>query len=206
MKVNKTIFTITSLSVLIALEVVLSRFLSFAVWNQKIGFAFVATAVAGMLFGMFGGAVVGGLADLVGALLFPIGAYFPGFTLTNALVGAFFGLFFTTLPRLLSNNSANSNEISVSNDLNIKSKSSLSSLLSTSLPILTLWSSLCAAIELFMCTMLLNTYWISVLYKTPYRELFATRLIQFAIMLPIQIIVLPILYRFCLKLKKSVLR
>ena len=39
------------------------------------------------------GAAVWGLADLIGAILFPRGVYFPGFTVTSALKGALFGWF-----------------------------------------------------------------------------------------------------------------
>ena len=47
---------------------------------------------------------MGALADFVGALLFPIGAYFPGFTLTAFLTGMVYGLFLykrQSLPRIL---------------------------------------------------------------------------------------------------------
>lgn len=33
------------------------------------------------------------LGDLIGALLFPFGAYFPGYTLSQALIGLIYGLF-----------------------------------------------------------------------------------------------------------------
>jgi ECF transporter S component (folate family) len=36
---------------------------------------------------------VGALGDFIGAVLFPIGPYFPGFTLTAFLTGTVFGLF-----------------------------------------------------------------------------------------------------------------
>ncbi len=85
--------TLVTLSILTALEIVLNRFLSINAWNTKIGFSFIPVAVAGMLFGPLGGAVVGALGDLVGAILFPIGAYFPGFTLTAFLTGLVYGLF-----------------------------------------------------------------------------------------------------------------
>ena len=45
------------------------------------------------LYGPAGGAAVWGAADLIGALLFPRGVYFPGFTVTSALKGALFGWF-----------------------------------------------------------------------------------------------------------------
>lgn len=96
MKKNRNIFdakTIAVMSVLIAMEIVLSRFLSIAAWNMKIGFSFVALALAGMLLGPVKGGIVGALSDFIGAILFPIGAYFPGFTLTSFLMGLTFGVF-----------------------------------------------------------------------------------------------------------------
>ena len=82
-----------SCGVLVAAAIVLSRFLSINTWNLKIGFTFIPIFLAGYLYGPFKGALVGGIADLVGAILFPIGAYFPGFTLTCALQGVTYGAF-----------------------------------------------------------------------------------------------------------------
>lgn len=93
-----------ALALLIAAEIVLSRFLSFSQLTIKFSFAFVAVMLAGRYYGPIGGALCGGLADLLGALLFPIGAYHPGFTLTAALCGALYGACFYkgyTLPRVL---------------------------------------------------------------------------------------------------------
>lgn len=84
---------IVYLGILTALEIVLNRFLSIQAWNIKIGFSFLPIAAAGMLFGPLAGAVVAALGDFLGAILFPIGPYFPGFTLTAALTGLSFGLF-----------------------------------------------------------------------------------------------------------------
>ena len=77
---------------LIAAAIVLSRFLSINAWNLKIGFTFIPVFLAAYLYGPIGGALVGGVADLLGATLFPIGAYFPGFTLTCVLQGTVYGL------------------------------------------------------------------------------------------------------------------
>lgn len=88
---RKKIHTLVRLALLVGLEVVLSRFFSLATPHVKIGFAFVPLALAGMLYGPVAGGVVGGLADLLGAVLFPIGPYFPGFTATNVLKGMVFG-------------------------------------------------------------------------------------------------------------------
>ncbi len=84
---------LTTLALLTAVEIVLSRFLSVSAWNIKIGFSFIPVVIAAILFGPLAAGTVGALADFIGALLFPIGAYFPGFTLTAFLTGAVFGFF-----------------------------------------------------------------------------------------------------------------
>ena len=81
------------MAMLIAANVVLSRFLSISAWNIKIGFAFVPVVMAAIYMGPLQAALVGALGDFVGAILFPIGAYFPGFTLTAFLVGLTYGIF-----------------------------------------------------------------------------------------------------------------
>lgn len=85
--------TIVIIGAMTALSIVFSRFLSISAWNTKIGFSFAPIALAGMILGPVPGLITGALSDLIGALLFPSGAYFPGFTLTSALTGLVFGLF-----------------------------------------------------------------------------------------------------------------
>lgn len=94
------VFVLVALSMLIALQVVLSRFLSIETPFVKIGTGFVPVMIAGSLFGPIGGMVVGGVSDLVGAILFPFGAYFPGFTLTAAFSGLVYGLMLGGKPAL----------------------------------------------------------------------------------------------------------
>ena len=92
---NMPIFTtrtIVCLGLLIAMHIVLSRFLSINAWNIKIGFSFVPIFIAAWLYGALGAILVGGLGDFLGAIMFPIGPYFPGFTLSCALSGLVFGL------------------------------------------------------------------------------------------------------------------
>lgn len=90
--------TLVHVALLIALEVVLSRFFSIPTQITKIGFAFVPLAVCGMLYGPVWAGVAGALADVIGAVLLPIGPYFPGFTLSTALTGVVFGLFLFKKP------------------------------------------------------------------------------------------------------------
>ncbi len=85
--------TLVLMAMLTALEIVLSRFLSISAWNTKIGFAFVPVVLAALLLGPLYAAIVAALADFLGAILFPVGAYFPGFTLTAFLMGLVYGLF-----------------------------------------------------------------------------------------------------------------
>ena len=79
--------------VLTAMEIVLSRFLSINAWNLKIGFGYVPLVAAAILLGPLYAGIVGALSDFLGAILFPIGPYFPGFTLTQFLMGLAYGLF-----------------------------------------------------------------------------------------------------------------
>lgn len=89
----KALESLACLAVLTALQVVLSRFLSVQLWNLKFGFSFVPVMLAGYLFGPAASAAVYGVGDLIGALLFPSGAFFPGFTLTAVITGFLWGAF-----------------------------------------------------------------------------------------------------------------
>lgn len=89
---NTTTQKLTVTGALIALDVVLTRLLAVNTAVMKIGIGFLAVAVCAGLYGPVWAAVCGAAADLTGALLFPTGAYFPGFTLTAALTGVLFGL------------------------------------------------------------------------------------------------------------------
>lgn len=91
---KETIKTMTLCGMLIALDVVLTRFLSVNTPITRIGFSFIPVAAAAYLYGPLGGALVHGLSDVIGALLFPIGPYFPGYTVTAVLIGFFYGLCF----------------------------------------------------------------------------------------------------------------
>lgn len=90
----KTVIAITICGMLIAMDVVLARFLSVNTPITRVGFAFVAVAAAAYLYGPIGGALVHGISDVIGALLFPLGPYFPGYTLTAVLIGFSYGLCF----------------------------------------------------------------------------------------------------------------
>ncbi len=139
---------------LIALDVVLTRFASVNLWDRRIGFSFVAVALAAYFCGPLGGLLVHGISDFLGAILFPTGAYFPGFTLTAALIGLIYGVCFYR------NNQW--------------------------------WRILLGVIgAALVCTVGLNTLWISLTNHTPYLAVLPGRLIQAAIMSAVQIVTLP---------------
>jgi len=79
-------------AMLVALEIVLNRFCSINTAGLKIGFSFVPPMLAAMLYGPGTAALVYALSDFLGALLFPIGQYHPGFTICAALMGLMLGL------------------------------------------------------------------------------------------------------------------
>lgn len=83
---------ITIAAMLVALQVILGNVLQVPLMEKQYNFGFVPIAAAGALLGAPFAMIVGGLGDLLGSLLFPQGAYFPGFTLTNVLVGLVCGL------------------------------------------------------------------------------------------------------------------
>ena len=103
-----------------------------------------------MLFGPLEAGIVGALIDVLGAFLFPTGAFFPGYTLTAFVTGLCWGLPFLrgkrSVPRLL----------------------------------------LAVVSNLLLCTLLLNTYWNALTRGAPFLPPLAPRLIQAAVMAPVQ--------------------
>ena len=153
-----SIQSIVVMATLVAMEIVLSRMLSYSVWDMKIGFAFLPVVIAAIVLGPVRAAIVAALADFLGAILFPIGAYFPGFTLTAALVGILYGLFLH------------------------KDQPFWKILISVS-------------IHQLILSLLLNTYWISVLYDSPFTALLVTRLLQCAVMIPVELLMIGLMVK-----------
>jgi len=84
--------TILLLALFAAISIILTRFLSFylpvlAVNTVRISLGNIPIILAGLILGPVAGAATGIVADLVGATMFSALGYFPGFTLSAALVG-----------------------------------------------------------------------------------------------------------------------
>lgn len=75
-----------------ALSVVLSKLVSINISFLRIGFGFLPIAILAILYGPAVAAIGYGLADIIGALLFPTGTFFPGFTVSAVLTGIIFGV------------------------------------------------------------------------------------------------------------------
>lgn len=92
MHTKMSVKSVSIIGILVAMEIILARF-SIHTWNIKIGFSFIPVVVAAIFYGPVTAGLVGAIGDIIGFILFPVGAYFPGFTLTAFLTGAIFGCF-----------------------------------------------------------------------------------------------------------------
>lgn len=172
-------------AMLIAVEIVLSRFLSIPTPITKISFAFLPVAIIAMLYGPVYAGIAAALADFIGAMLFPTAPFFAGFTLTAFLTGVIYGLFLHKQPdsafyqkhgRIYSFFSAMRRHlpnIRIFNDKQYK-------------PYLRV---LCAVLLItFALHLGLNTVWIKIITGKAILAFLPARLVQSSIMLPVQVI------------------
>ena len=85
--------TIAFVGLLVSMEIIFTRFLSFQTPIIRIGFGFIPIAFSAILFGPVIGGLTAAISDVIGMIVFPKGAYFPGFTLSAFLGGVVYGLF-----------------------------------------------------------------------------------------------------------------
>lgn len=152
-KSAEQLFTLTCLALLIAMQIVIARFLAIPVTESiRFSFSFIPVVIAARRFGPIGGMLVYGLGDFLGAIIFPTGgAYFPGFTLTAVISGLIYGLYLG------------------------KKSSALRIILS----VLT---------SQILCTLLMNSYWVSTLYGSDFGAVLLSRVPQSIVMTVLQII------------------
>ncbi|HYF75033.1 MAG TPA: folate family ECF transporter S component [Candidatus Nitrosocosmicus sp.] len=89
---------IAFVGLLVSIEIIFTRFLSFQTPIIRIGFGFIPVAFSAIMFGPLIGGLTGALADVLGMIIFPKSAYFPGFTLSAFLSGAIYGIFLYRKP------------------------------------------------------------------------------------------------------------
>ncbi|MCH4071693.1 folate family ECF transporter S component [Pseudoramibacter sp.] len=132
----------------VALATILSFFSITVTSTLEIRFNSLAIAAAGILLGPWYGAAVGALSDIMGYMVHPSGAFFPGFTLSYALIGLIFGLI-------------------------AHKQASVSRVL------------IAQAVVTVGIDMLLNTFWLSLMYGNAFVVLFGARLIKNVVLYPL---------------------
>lgn len=127
--------------------------------NLRLMFSFLLLALSGSICGPVVTMLVGFVSDVLGAVLFPSGAFFPGYTLTAIVTALLFGLF--------------------------------------------LYRQRITVLRLFLCRLcvnlfanvLLNSIWSSILVGKAYVYFLGKSIVKNAIMLPIEVVLLALLFR-----------
>jgi len=90
------------LSLLVAMDVLLIHMVPvIQIDIIRISFGFVPQSFTSMLLGPLFGGIGAALGDIIGMIVAPKGAYFPGFTLSAILTGVIYGLFLFKKPKTL---------------------------------------------------------------------------------------------------------
>ncbi len=145
-------------AMLLAITIVLSRFLSINTELLAIGFSFAPVMLTAIWLGPKYSAIVSGLADLIGALLFPFGTFFIGFTISAVLKGLIYGL------------------ILYKKDTEFTDKELFIRLIISSL------------IVIVFVNILLNAVWLKIMYDKAFMTILSIRTVAQFIMLPIQVL------------------
>lgn len=144
--------TLTEAAMLLAITVVLGFYRLQLTEFLRIGFDFIAKELGAMLFGPVVGCAIAGAADVISYVIKPVGAFFPGLTISAMLAAVIYGIVLYKRPLTLK-------RVIIAN---------------TAVTVL--------------INLLLNTYWMTVLYGDTFVALFPARAVKQLIMLPIEII------------------
>lgn len=79
------------ISLFVSFEIILTRFLSVESPIVRISFEFIPIALSAILFGPAAAGGAAAAADVLGMLIFPKGAFFPGFTISAFISGFLYG-------------------------------------------------------------------------------------------------------------------
>lgn len=175
---------------LVALEIVLNRFCSFNTLGHKIGVSFIPGVIAAILYGPWVSAAVNACGDFLGAILFPIGPYHPGFTVCAALMGMLNGFFLNTDPI---HTEVNNSLFHFKMALHWEKIRFFPNVI---LPVL---------INTLVLGLFVNTAWVSMLYGSKtYWGWFSYRLVEYAILVPVKLVITPMLLQLAKPLRKIV--
>lgn len=170
----KSIKSVVAAALLIALHTVLSVFVSFQITpTLRLSVSFLANCAIGYMFGPVMGFVCGGLGDLVQFIIKPTGAYFPGWTLSAALAGFIYGLFFYGC------------NIKVAQKADSKEKKGILKYIDIKF---LLRCAVALTVDTLIVNVLLGTYWCSIMYGKGFAFYLSARFAKNMIQLPINII------------------
>ena len=165
---NNNAKKLVEISLLIALEIILTRFCSINTPILRIGFGFLPVAIVGMMYGPLSAAIAYTVGDILGMIIFPSGSFFPGFTLSAFLTGLVYGLVLYKRPKTWVN-------------------------IVLAVCIVCLGINLC-----------LDTVWLHILMGQGYLALLPTRIMKSVIMIPIQTILIGIVWKnIVIKISKT---
>ena len=93
---------IAVIGLMIALKVVMTRFLTIETQFVRVSFTFIPTVLMALMYGPWVGGIAGALGDLIGFFLFSRGFPFhPGFTISAAVAAILYGLILYKKPLTL---------------------------------------------------------------------------------------------------------
>lgn len=148
-------------AIFLAMLIILSRFLSIKTPIMKISLAFIPTMLCATWLGPKWTVLLNVLGDVIGATLFPTGAFFIGYTISTAIAGFIYGI-------LLYKKEADSYS-----NVNFTIRVIISVVLVT-----------------IIVNIGLNTLWTSIITGKAFKVLFITRVVNQLIMVPIHIFVI----------------
>ena len=148
---NNNVKKIAMIGMLLAVQVVLGRFVAISLPVVKLSFMFLPRALTALFFGPLWGAAASVMGDFLVTIMGPY-AYFPPMATTALLEGIVYALFLYRKP------------------------------LTTGRIVV------CVVVESVVCSILLQTYWLTVMTGTGFIELLPVRLLQNAIIAPVQVV------------------
>lgn len=147
------------ISFMIAIEVVLTRLIAITVPTSfRLSLGFLPVSMTAIMYGPWWAGLAYAIGDLIGAFLFPVGPYFPGFTFTAFLTGMFFGLFLYK------------REVTWKNTL------------------------MASFLVVVICSLILDTYWIYLLYHIAALSLLPLRVVKGVISMLLHITLIPLIW------------
>ena len=153
-------------AMLLAILIILSRFASIKTDILVISLSFIPIMMSAIWLGYKYSMLIALFGDFIGAVLFPFGPYFPGFTLSAAISGAIYGIFLHNKDNQLKNNK---------------------------LIIRLIFSS---TLVLFGVNIFITSFWLHILYGKAYVAVIASRIITQVVMLPIQVMTIYAIEKF----------